>query len=183
MAANHRRMKTDRIKEEVYSLWFMPKGQIADDLQALIIELSRRYSTPKFQPHVTLIGELALPPAETIDKIKDLAALLKPFTIRMKEVTYLNEYFRCLFIKAARTEALIHAHSTANKVFKQDGSEYMPHLSLVYGDLETDTKQEIIREIDKGINIEFLAKEIYLYNTAGNPEEWYCLLETALRGS
>jgi 2'-5' RNA ligase len=161
-------------KAEIYSLWLMPKGHVADELQTLVADLCRKHMTPSFQPHVTLIGSIDLPRAEAVSKTKTLARAIRPFVVKLNELAYLDEYFRCVFIKAAKTEGLMHAHSTARKMFEQKNEEdYMPHLSLVYGDLNRQTKKNIIRKITNKIEIEFLTEEIHLYYTGGQPQEWH----------
>jgi 2'-5' RNA ligase len=161
----------------------MPRGRVRNDLQKLITKLSVQYASPDFEPHVTLVGELVISENEAITKTKQLANLLKPFTISLKEVACLDEYFRCVFIKAEKTEGLMNANLTARALFKQENSEeYMPHLSLVYGDLQGKTKKAIIQHLGAETATEFAAEGLYLYYTLGQPNEWYCLLEAPLKG-
>lgn len=152
----------------------MPQGRTADRLQTLITDLSAKYRTPNFQPHVTLIGELNLTEVEAIAKTARVAKQIDPFEIQLSEVARLDQYFRCVFVKATKTRALINAHSAACAVFKQpDHEEYLPHLSLVYGTLDPQTKQSIIQAIGGRLDVEFMVKEIHLYYTAGHPRLWH----------
>lgn len=168
---------------EVYSLWLMPRGHVADELQTLIADLSRKHVTPTFEPHVTLIGSLNLPKAEAISKSKELATQTKPFIVKLSEVAYLDQYFRCVFIKAERTRGLMTAYLTARDLFAyQQNEDYMPHLSLVYGNLQSITKKAIVQRIGVEMIIEFLVGELYLYCTGGQPKEWCCVLKAPLRG-
>ena len=174
MAAKPGRMTADRTEKGVYSLWLMPRGRIANQLRTLIGKLSREYSTPTFEPHVTLIGELELSKARAIAKTKELATHIEPFEIKLSQVAHLDQYFRCVFIKAHNTKVMLNANSIARKIFEQETTqEYMPHLSLVYGNLRNHTRKHIIRDIGDKMDIRFLAKEVYLYYTGGLPGEWY----------
>lgn len=176
-------MSSEQGKPEVYSLWLMPRGHVADELQTLIADLSRKHMTPTFEPHVTLIGSLNLPKAEAVSKTKELATQVKPFIVTLSEVAYLDQYFRCVFIKAERTTGLMTAHLTARDLFVyQQDDDYMPHLSLVYGDLQRTTKRAIVQHIGVETTIEFLVEELYLYCTDGPPKDWYCVLEAPIRG-
>ncbi|UCG30397.1 MAG: 2'-5' RNA ligase family protein [candidate division WOR-3 bacterium] len=168
-------MKADR-KKELYSLWLMPAGEIADRLQAMIIRFSHEHSTPKFKPHVTLIGELNIREATAIARTRELASQIEPFIITLGEVTHLNRYFRCVFIKAEKTPELMNAHSIARGVFGQKDVEiYLPHLSLVYGDLNFRARQSVIRCTGHTMKIEFSVREIFLYYTGGIPRDWHCV--------
>jgi 2'-5' RNA ligase len=180
MAAKHKRMRAANKRRELFSLWLMPRGQSAVQLQALIEKLSRAYSTPAFQPHVTLIGGINLSERVAIRKTDEVAARVKPFRIRLSEVTYLDEYFRCVFIKARRTRSLLNAYHIARAVFGTGNhEEYMPHLSLIYADLSNEQRQNIIGNIGCNVEILFIAKEIFLYSTAGRPKNWYCVSKSS----
>lgn len=167
------------MRREVYSIWLMPEGRVAAELQGLIKDLSTRYKTPEFQPHITLIGELNLSEAEAIRGTTAIARKIDPFRIKLGRVTYLNHFFRCVFIKAYITEALAKAHEIACRVFKQEpNEEFMPHLSLVYGDLSQQTKHNIIRDIGNKMDFEFRVKNLYLYYTGGRPRDWHSVLKS-----
>jgi 2'-5' RNA ligase len=166
---------------DVFSLWLIPQGRVRKDLENLITELSVQYATPKFEPHVTLIGELAIPEQEAVTKTRCLSKMLKPFTISLKKVACLGEYFRCVFIKADKTEGLMNAHQDARALFKQEEDDkYMPHLSLVYGDLTLPQKEQIIKNIGQETRVNFKVDRITLYYTCGQPQNWYRILETPL---
>ena len=168
-------------RKEVYSLWLMPTEKTRDDLQRIIADFSRKYSTPRFEPHVTLIGEIQAPASVVRSQTENLATLLKPFEIRLREVAHLDQYYRCVFIKAEKTNALIDAHSKACAVLKQDDDEdYMPHLSLVYGDLAPSTKRRVLQDIGNELLVAFEVKGIYLYDTGGQPEAWHRILRVRL---
>jgi 2'-5' RNA ligase len=173
-------MNPGQKKTELYSLWLMPAGRVASELQTLITDLSAKHKTPIFQPHVTLIGSLNLTEADAVSKTTILARKVAPFVVRLSEVACLDQYFRCVFIKAMKTECLMNANSIARLLFGlQNGEEYMPHLSLVYGDLTRRMKQDIIKEIGNTIYIAFPVEEIYLYYTGGQPKKWRCVSITS----
>lgn len=159
----------------------MPQGRVRKDLERLITKLSMQYATQRFEPHVTLIGEIAIREQEAITKTQCLAKKLRPFTISLTEVACLGEYFRCVFIKAQKTAKLMNANLTARALFKQDNDEvYIPHLSLIYGDLIPSVKKQIIKKIGQRSNVNFIANRITLYYTNGQPQSWHAILEAPL---
>ena len=161
----------------------MPQGRPREDLEKSIARLSIQYATPQFEPHVTLIGELAISKQDAITNTQRLAKMTKPFTIFLQEVTYLDEYFRCVFIKAERTEGLKSANLNARGLFKQNkAEEYMPHLSLVYGNLTLKQKEQVIKDIGRKSSTNFAVDRITLYYTKGQPNNWYPILEATLTG-
>jgi 2'-5' RNA ligase len=174
VAAAKRRMILRPRKPEIYSLWLMPKGRAVSRLQTLITALSTKYRTPQFQPHVTLLGELCLPESTAVAMTAQVAERINPFHIQLSEITHLDQYFRCVFVEALKTEALMNAHLTARDVFgQQHDEEYSPHLSLIYGTLTPSTRQHIVQKIGPKLEIEFQVNEIHLYYTAGQPKSWH----------
>ena len=152
----------------------MPEGRTADRLRTLITDLSKKYRTRDFQPHVTLLGELNLPEAKTVAMSARVAKRINPFPVRLGELAHLDQYFRCVFSKAAKTEALMSARTAALDVFKQDNDEeYLPHLSLIYGWINPQTRQQIIKDIGAKLDIEFQVNELHLYFTARQPRFWH----------
>jgi 2'-5' RNA ligase len=171
-------------REEIFSLWLMPEGAIAEHLSTLIERLSRAHSTPTFKPHVTLIGEINSPTTAAIAKTEELASEIEPFDVTLNEVGHDGRYFRCVYIKADKTPELMKANSVARAVLGQGGNEeYMPHLSLVYGNLDPQTRQRVIHSIGSVMNSTFHVSEIFLYYTAGDPAGWHCLWSGHCRSS
>ena len=97
----------------------MPSAGVYKKLAHLISQLSQRYSTPNFQPHVTLIGNLVGPEGDILSKASQVATLIRPYRIRLTRVGYLDEYFRCLFIRVEETEEVTNANLTAREIFNQ----------------------------------------------------------------
>ncbi len=169
-------MNKEKQVKEVYSLWLMPTGLTFDRLQVLITQLSEEYETPAFAPHVTLIGELNINKDTAILKTTELAAKLEPLHLTMRTAECYDEYFRCVFLKAEMTPALLQANAAARAIFGiHDQETFLPHLSLVYGDLDRRTKQKIVGELGSRANVAFIAEGIHLYYTGEKPENWHCI--------
>jgi len=160
----------------------MPTGEVYNQLNDLISELSRRYSTPYFEPHVTLLGDnlLIFPEEEMLSKTEELATLIDPFTFRLNEIGQIDSYYRALFLRGEKTPELTHVNTETRKIFGlPEDPDFMPHLSLLYGDLPVETKQKIIREIGN-VDYTFDVGTIHLYSTDGELEDWYKVKEFSL---
>ena len=44
-------------KGRTYSIWLMPHGKCANSVSKIINNIGKKYNTPIFEPHVTLIGD------------------------------------------------------------------------------------------------------------------------------
>jgi 2'-5' RNA ligase len=167
-----------------YSLWLMPSGDAYNRLNSIMSGLCRKHSSPFFEPHITLMGEVTGPKQEVISGTKRLVEKTRPFTVRLNRIGYFDEYFRCLFIQAEKTDELMKANLMARQEFsRQDDPEYFPHLSLMYGDFPEKAKQDIIREIGKELRISFNVESIHIFSTRGGARDWHRVREFPLIGS
>ena len=148
--------------------------------------MSKDYSAPRFEPHVTLLGQVIGPEEEIVKKAAQTASILMPYEIRLTRVSYLDEYFRCLFINVEKTVEVMNANAETKEVFRgyststHSTEEYMPHLSLLYGDISSQTKETIIEKIGREWNLTFEAASIHLVLTKGDVREWHKLKEFPL---
>ena len=159
-----------------YLLWLIPSGDAYDRLSVLISRLSEKYSSPQFEPHVSLLGVVRGYEEEIIAKAADLARIIKPYEIKLSTIDYLDEYFRCFFIRAQKTEDVMKANLMAKEVFGllQHDGEYTPHLSLLYGNFPSEIKEKIIAEIGKELDVTFEVRSIDLFLTEGEDvNKWH----------
>lgn len=161
-------------EESAYSLWVRPHGSLAHKLQDRINELSKAYITPRFEPHLTLLGGLRSNQSELISLSNVLAHSLTPFSIELTEVGTGSDYFHCVFIKAKKTKALMHAHESAAKIFEvnPDADVYKPHVSLIYGNLSLHEKERLINKMGRSYYTDFEVRNLLLVKTSGSPNQW-----------
>ena len=135
---------------------------------------------PTFVPHVTLAGGFVGTEAEARDRTSriaaDLAATASPLECRVLDATAGEVYFQCVYLRMVPTDQLNRAHELAATAFgvvpgNGGGRPYMPHLSLVYGDLDASERraaaEEATRELlgDRAPEAGFLAEDISLWRT------------------
>lgn len=156
-----------------YSLWFMPTGPVARKFSQVIAQLAQQYSSPIFPPHVTLIGSIEAQEVEISGKAQELASLIRPFSIRPTTLAYTNAYYRALFVKVDPSTAILSAYQQARRLFPdKQKTEYIPHLSLLYGNFPPATKEKIIKVIGESFTDEFEVDTLYLYLTEGVVDDW-----------
>lgn len=165
-----------------YALWLMPSGEVRQRLAGTILELSRQYGTPAFQPHVTLAGSIVGPAREVTSKMKDLAGRISPFTVRLTTADGLEEYFRCLFVRVAQTHPLLSGNEAARAIFRlPKRPAFMPHLSLLYGSLPSKEKETIVASLGRQFELEFKATSLHVYLIKGEPAAWRRVATCGLR--
>lgn len=156
-----------------YSLWFEPSGDIAYKLQERIKKLSDEYNTPVFSPHVTLLGSINSSETESISLTNTLASSLYPFELELTKAGYRDQFYQSLFIHVDKTPKLEEFRNRACQLFGiEEEEKFMPHLSLMYGDLSQKEKERILNLIGREFHIRFHVKNIVLMKTNGKPDQW-----------
>jgi len=151
----------------------MPAGEVYLALANLISDLSKEHSSPRFDPHVTLLGELTGSYDEIESCASKLSVNLRPYAIKLTRVEYLDEYFRSLFIRVEETEDVIEANLRAREIFdRQRDPKYMPHLSILYGNFPSAIKDKIIGKIGREFSLCFEVNSLHLVDTGARPENW-----------
>lgn len=161
----------------------MPTGEIASELSKTISQLSKQYSAPLFPPHMTLMGDIYDSEKEMIERTQQLASRIHPFQVTLTTVDYLDVYFRCLFLRAEETPALLQANQVARTIFhREQEPRFMPHLSLLYGNFDVETKKQMIETIGREFRRTFPVTVLHLFSTTGETKEWYRVQEFEIPG-
>ncbi|CAM9623726.1 unnamed protein product [Discosporangium mesarthrocarpum] len=162
-----------------YSLWLVADDPARSDFLDIITTLSQEHSTPKFEPHITLIAGVEPPGGqeEVLRKTKDLAAKIEPITTTVEACQTKGLYFQSIFGLVKQDEALFSAHKTSRAAFGQDtegASSYMPHISLLYGDLDPPVRDTVISTAEgKVVGKQFPVSSVEVWSTKGVVSEWF----------
>ena len=158
---------------EKYSLWLRPFGDTAFSIQQRINKLSEKYGTPSFEPHVTLISGIRYGETELIQLTDTLAGALKPFDLLLTKAGYRDKFYQSLFVHIKKSDELMNAYNTALRLFDYEAEEeYIPHLSLLYGDLSQEEKERILSVMGREFHIRFGVHNLLLVKTEGKPKDW-----------
>ncbi len=130
----------------IHSIWLLAVP--ADDalLTDLVRELSERFGTPFFAPHLTLRGDTEQPAAELERAIAAAAQQVEPFSEPVACVEGSEAFFRSFYARFAACPPL----AALKRALDPEGIEsFMPHVSLLYGPVEAAAKAKAIGEIDR----------------------------------
>ena len=166
-----------------YSIWLIPGGETYKILKSIIFELASTYTKIKFIPHVTLLSGFLGDPEELKIKSKILAQRIPPFDLKFDDLEFFNEFFRFLFISIKSDNLLENARSLAVKEFNYSDTDFLPHLSLAYGNFDKYICEEIkslINEKLKKIN-GFYVNHIYLAHNDEINYKWNVIEDYKLK--
>jgi 2'-5' RNA ligase len=158
-----------------YSIWIMSDESSEQAFYEEIKEISSacRGAAGPFPPHVTLLGRVRGSETEVLEKTRALAERIAPFRMHLLGFGATEERFRQLFIAIERDGSLTAARALAEETFgKTETGEYGPHLSLVYGKLESATKMRIIVAKKGLLDRAFDAKRLAVARTPDALKDW-----------
>jgi 2'-5' RNA ligase len=167
-----------------YSIWIVPPEPARTALAAQIDRLSAEYATPRFPPHVTVLGDLALSEPDALARTAELAALLEPFRLEFGDVGRSDERFRSLYVDVRRSEQVVRMHDEAVRILGLvPDREFEPHLSLLYGSLPVEAKRDAARSVEGRLPRGFEADRLELaYSSSAIPiHDWRAVREFALQ--
>jgi len=167
-----------------YSLWLVPAGRQAALLSALIRRLASWNGTPTFLPHVTLMGRIRVPEGQILAIAERLAGSSSPFQLTFSTPEGQEEYFRALYLPVCENRELGLLHEQACKYFHRlEGFLFFPHLSLLYGSLDSKIKTKLISEITREYPRRIQVNQLEVYKTEGPVEVWQKCGEFPLTGT
>ena len=166
------------------TLWLTPEGPEAQAVGALISELSCRFGTPAFAPHVTLLAGLALHPEAVVGRCRELARGLHPFSLRFLGVQRGSDFFRALYALASPDLPILDARQRAESLFAAHPREsFLPHLSLLYGELPSETMRLLAEEVSSSSPPSLSLRTLEVVSTEGPVSAWHSLARLPLGGA
>ena len=126
------------------SYWLLPRAKDAEVLAAKINQLSTEYDAPVFAPHMTLysgVGELL--PAKTI--VRDVGRAFGAPRLRVGPTGQTEERAKTLYLNIERSNAVAEMAEQIKDEAKGGDYIFKPHLSLIYHDLDTDTRMALAK--------------------------------------
>ncbi|KAJ6844140.1 cyclic phosphodiesterase-like [Iris pallida] len=156
--------------EEVYSVWALPPDDVGSRLKEIMSALRSEFDGPAFDPHITLVGAVRLTRESAIRRLRSASGSLRPYTARAAAVSRGGFFYQCVYLLIEPTPEVMEAGAHCCGHFGYETSTpYMPHLSLLYGDLTEEEKEKArkrVEELDKEIrSLTFEVSSIGLFRT------------------
>lgn len=145
MALAHRQVAiiADRFSPGDFLTPSLRAGSLAARLQHEITHLASQADAPDFPPHVTLIGGVARPKDHVLATAERLAGELAPVDIAFDRVAAGQIFHQCVYVMATPTAPLMAAGAAAKRAFDLPPALYMPHLSLIYSEMDAAAREAL----------------------------------------
>lgn len=160
-----------------YSVWALPPEDLAPRLRGLMDGLRSEFGGPRFEPHVTVVGAIARTEEDAVGKFRAACEGLRAYTAAVDRVATGTFFYQCVYLLLRPTAEVVEASDRCCAFLGyKSNTPYMPHLSLLYGDLTDEEKkkaQEKANSLDGSLNgLGFLISRLALYKI--DPDDKTC---------
>lgn len=160
------------------SLWLVPPVTLRAEIATIIDNYAEQLSTPRFIPHLTLLGGVA---TVTDAQLRVLADACLGVMVEPQGIATGDDFYHCVFLAVNATPELQRVRAAAERIFGTAMEPFRPHMSLVYGDLPNETREAVAREIEATRFVPFAPEVLEAVETGGTPERWPSKVQVALR--
>lgn len=136
------------MKAECYSVWLMPDAAWGGEFQTIVDDLASRFSTPRFQPHLTLIGGQPFDREDLkrrlVPAVTGAAQLSRPILDVVTGDAFFRSFYALFGVEGGLGDLRRHVNVA---VLGSDPGRFMPHVSLLYGAVAPEPKAAAAAEV------------------------------------
>ncbi|MBC8719246.1 2'-5' RNA ligase family protein [Ochrobactrum sp. Marseille-Q0166] len=169
-----------------HSIWLRPAQDDLVFLEKIVRDLSERFNSPVFEPHITLVPDMKRSAEELLPQAISLAIGRKPLELLIENVTGSEAYFRSFYAALEKAPALMRLKQDTLEI-SGDASlqSFMPHVSLAYGVDDSTLKHAEIQRLAKelsGRKLKFDRLVIVSSSSETPIDDWIVKHEIYLKG-
>ena len=153
------------------AIWLIPSEEDRNFYQEIINELSQEYNTPVFEPHITLVAVQNATHVQ-LGKLKNYYKVILPIKVNMRNLGSLGKYYQQVFISGNGGQRLLNLWQKSLEVLEMPTYQFMPHLSLLYGDLEKEKVQAILDKYQDKLDRTIFIESVKIMDTGGEVANW-----------
>jgi hypothetical protein len=155
----------------VFAVWYLFDKDDEDYLFEIITNLSKQYDAPSFIPHITAYGLLNIDLKTLDDEIIETTQKIKSFSVETNTVNFSDNFWKTLFVEILPSKHLVKINNNLAKNLSQFSKyEFLPHISLLYKNMEKNQKQFLAESLDMKKNFKIIGMGIQQFSE--NIKEW-----------
>ena len=160
---------------KVYYIWGFFDNRDETYLNKLKDEIQAKLLSPRFDLHITLAGPYLNLHSDSSEKLKNFSKNNNPIILEVKGLDYTKEIFKSFYLSVNYSEQLEIFRSNLNKIMAFDlKKNFLPHISLAYGNHKINEKRGFISKITK-LNKSIKVSKIGLVEINDDIKNWKIL--------
>ena len=133
-----------------YSIWLEFDEASTSLLRNEISTLSVELGGPKFEPHMTLIGDIDLPVEAVVLLAEKFARCTLPSKLNIERVSTAQKYFMAIYLSVRIPKEFMSIRKRLSQEVNSNGSPLdEAHVSLAYGNYAHDANRKVISRLEK----------------------------------
>ncbi|KFG68649.1 hypothetical protein JH26_15985 [Microvirga sp. BSC39] len=137
---------------QYHSIWLMPRDEDEQAFAVIVRNLAKRFDSPVFQPHLTLVEDMPRTCEELKPLLEQLTEGMASFTAPVDAVEESSLYYRSFYARFPVSVPLRTLKERAVGLFEVGSLEtFMPHISLAYGVPEGSEKTEAVTALRRDL--------------------------------
>jgi len=132
----------------MYAIWFVFEKNDTEYFANIIKELSVKYNSQSFKPHITAYGLVEIDLNELDKIVTNCIQGEKQFVIEKSNVSYSNVFWKTLFVEFKPNEQLMRISRKLTESLESHSKyEFIPHVSLIYKKMNPEEQKELANSI------------------------------------
>ena len=155
----------------MFAIWLTFEKDDEKFLQDIINDLSKKYNSISFKPHITgyELMDIELDKISTI--CKNISSRFQPFSVEFSNIFFSNDLWKTLFVNLKTSIVMNEIHNNLKNEFQKIETDVLnPHISLIYKNMPSNYKKEIIKNIK--LKKQFKINSISILNYSNKIENW-----------
>ena len=154
----------------MFAIWLMFSKDYSEYFSKIINQLSIRYSSSKFDPHLTVYGVVNVPRKIMEESITSISKL-KQFEILNLKISHSPEFWKSIFCEIKPNNELSQISTQLTNHLKEyTAYKFQPHVSLLYKKLKKSDREIIISNLK--IKKKFVIDQITIIKFFDKIEKW-----------
>jgi 2'-5' RNA ligase len=108
------------------------------------------------------------------EAVKQAGLKGKKLSLSLQPAAGGTHYYQSILAPVQPNHALSQLRKSCEDAFTWEGKSYFPHLSLLYGDLTSERREELAKKVNDEMDLTKIAEigEIAIVDCTGTADEW-----------
>lgn len=155
-----------------FGIILIPAASQLTKYNNIIHSLSKKYSTPDFEAHITILTQLEAKEKDFTTTVGQIVKDFKKIKVSFLGMNFSSTIHHCVLAQIKMSPQLLTLHNElASKLKDPDKTPYFPHMSLMYGNLTPEKRLYISNQVKLGKYL--LLDQIVVVHADGDlPSDW-----------
>lgn len=155
----------------MFAIWLTFEKEDEEYLEKIINELSKKYNSILFKPHITIWGLTDIELNKIIKTCNSIAIEIQSFNVEFSNISYSKKFWKTVFVNLKTNKNMIKIYNNLeNEFLKKINYVFEPHISLIYSNMKKENKKDILNNLK--IKNQFKISSISILKYSDKIENW-----------